>query len=252
MNVPTTHAIQALFAAINHGEDMPADLQKEYFASFNFSKLINDAVAHCKEGDELTQVASLKNSAGTNIDKLWAACIRLLGLNLEVLRRERFQARQAAARKLAGIAERQRKNQVVSKIVYLFCPDQITAAFAINKYLPAPRAEFWLQKSIRQECWIAASDLVRDYVDDNRHYLISTLARCNSALNGNALTAAESALNGEQLTNGGFGIRKQFWKFVSYHIDSILPKDLAVIIDIQKAIDRETHATDHVTAAAEA
>lgn len=240
-NITARHAVQVLFDALNSAETMTAQDKAAYAASHNLRELARLA-------GNVGAIPPIGNSTIVNMDFYWGECARLLGLNTELLKRQRFHTRQAAARKEAGIAERKPKNQVVKAATFLFCPLQLTEAFAPSSKLSQVRNDYWLQKTIRQESWIAAQDLVADYNGDKQQYLMSVLGKCNSASTSRALDACEATLDGEILTNGGFGLRKQFWKFVNYHLDSIVPRDLEFIIDIYKAIDREAHNTDRVAA----
>ena len=235
-------AISDLFVAINGAEAFTPEVRATYFNSANFGALVTKA-----EFTDLTYDGTRTDGV---VDKLWSKCIKALGLNEEALRRQRFHARQEAARKSAGIAARTRKTVTETEKEFLFCSVKAEYSFGTHRYLPADRTAFWLQKWIRQTCWVAAFDLVHDYSGDKQSYLISVLARANAATNAKALDTGENTLEGTQLTNGIIGLRKQFWKFVDYHLTGITPKDLGVIIDIHKAIDRETHNTDRVAVTA--
>lgn len=153
-----------------------------------------------------------------------------------------FQAAQAAAKLAAGCAPRQRKSAMVvsSGTELLWSFDEIVANFSPDAMVLPERREFWLKKKIRQSCWDAACELFREY-QGPRHLIDAAIADAEKASGAFSVDNLEIRFQGAAATQGPVAQRKNFWKFVRYERDSICPPDLLIPIDIEMAMDAETH-----------
>lgn len=104
----------------------------------------------------------------------------------------------------------------------------------------------WQHKSARQYCWLAAVAAVQGTMDKHRtgvNHAAGDLQRMSEqamhAGTESYLSGTETRLMGEVCTSGRLVMRKQFWKFVSYKLQKIVPKDLTYIVDIRRAINAD-------------
>jgi hypothetical protein len=157
-----------------------------------------------------------------------------------------FQAQQVSKR---AVQKRIDTKQVSVAAELLYDAEQEPNPFALftdaeNEFFTDSDRSSWQHKSARQYCWLAAVAAVQGTMDKHRtgvNHTADDLQRMSEqamhAGTESYLSGTETRLMGEVCTSGRLVMRKQFWKFVSYKLQKIVPKDLTYIVDIQRAIN---------------
>lgn len=236
-------AINTVYTNMLQVNMLPDLAASQYMLSYNHDvarTAVTNSVIESNAADQALHSEFLK--VAHDQQRLWVCCGTALGHNMEKLKLERFHARQLAARKVAGVAERVRKQNKPVDIRYVFSATNTAAEFPDDVHLPQARREFWQQKHMRQTCWLLACGLFHD-CRELRQILTDTTELITNVTTAAAVTHFETHMQGSVMTEGTLALRKQFWKFVSYRLGDIVPRDLAIVIDIERAIQRETHNT---------
>lgn len=159
-----------------------------------------------------------------------------------------FQAQQVSKR---GVQKRVDTPQVSVAAELLYDAEQEPNPFELfteteNEFFTDSDRTSWQHKSARQYCWLAAVDAVQSTADKHHtgiNHAAGDLQRMSEqaihAGTESYLSGTEAKLMGEVCTSGRLVMRKQFWKFVSYKLQKIVPKDLTYIVDIQRAINAD-------------